>query len=170
MHFAIFTARVRSTPGRYCFHRCLSVYTWGRVTPSPSHNTSTGPMSFLGGTPVTGPRFLPGRYPSPRWGVPQSLVPGPFLGGTPVPDGVPQDGYTPPGMWYPLARSGWVGTPGWGIGQQVGVLATRRAVCLLRSRRRTALLPLFLLVNIWQCAIFVKAWFAFVMKYWCGCT
>ena len=25
-----------------------------RGTPSPSHNTSTGPMSFLGGTPVTG--------------------------------------------------------------------------------------------------------------------
>ena len=23
------TARVRSTTGRYCFHRCLSVNTWG---------------------------------------------------------------------------------------------------------------------------------------------
>ena len=54
----IITARVRSMMGRYCFHRCLT------LTPSPSHNTSTGPMSFLG--------------------VPQWLVPGPFPGGTPA--------------------------------------------------------------------------------------
>ena len=37
---------------------------------SPSHNTYTGPMSFLGDTPVTGPRSLLG-------------------GGTPVLGGVP---------------------------------------------------------------------------------
>ena len=41
-----------------CFHKCLSVNTWGREGfPSPSHNTSNHwPMSFPGGTPVTGPR------------------------------------------------------------------------------------------------------------------
>ena len=66
---------------------------WGGVTPFPSHNTSTGPMSFLwgypsdwsrvpsqGGTAVTGPR-------SPFLGVPQNR-------------GTPQLG-----MGYPLART-----------------------------------------------------------------
>ena len=34
---------------RLYFHRCLSAQLWGwRCTLSPSHNTSTGPMSFLG--------------------------------------------------------------------------------------------------------------------------
>ena len=37
-----------------------------RSTPSPSSNTSTGPMSFPLGTPVAGPRsLLGGGYPSP---------------------------------------------------------------------------------------------------------
>ena len=85
------------------------------VTQSPSHNAFTGPMSFLGGTPVTGPRSLPrqGGTPVPGGGVPQSQVrgtpvlgypwpelgyPQPVLGvtpvsdeGTPIPDrGIPQ--------------------------------------------------------------------------------
>ena len=49
----------------------------GRLTPSPSHNTSTGPISFLGSTPVTGLRSLrgggtpmPGRGSTPYWGTP----------------------------------------------------------------------------------------------------
>ena len=62
----------QSTPGRG----------GGGGTPSPSHNTSTGPMSFLGGTPVTGTRSLlggipqswPGAYPTARTGVPPSQV------------------------------------------------------------------------------------------------
>ena len=43
------------------FTGVLSVHTWpggGGVTPSASHNTSTGSMSFLGFTKVTGPRSL----------------------------------------------------------------------------------------------------------------
>ena len=74
--------------GKVMFLVCLSVQTWGRgVTPSPSHNTSTSPMSFPGVTPVTGPSSLGGGggtpvpggrggYFSPRWGA------------TPVPGGM----------------------------------------------------------------------------------
>ena len=60
----------------------------GGVPPSPSHDTSTGPMSFSG--------------------VPQWLVPGPFLGGTPVtgPVSLP--------MGYPLGQVRMGGIPGWG--------------------------------------------------------
>ena len=52
-------------------------------TPSPSHNTSTGPMSFLEGTPVTdGGGILHSQagdgYCSPRWGYPST-----GQGGTP---------------------------------------------------------------------------------------
>ena len=59
----IFTARVRSTKGGYVFIGVtLSVHTGGGgFTPSPSHNTSTGPMS------------TPRGYPSPsqvRMGYP----------------------------------------------------------------------------------------------------
>ena len=75
----------------------FTAHTLGWVTPSPSHNTSTGPMSFLGGTPSpshntsTGPMsFLGGVNPSdwsqvPSRGVPQSQAgyPSP-RGGTPV--------------------------------------------------------------------------------------
>ena len=88
-----------------------------------SSDTSTGPMSFLGGTPVTAPMSLSGSYPIPGWGVPQ--------------DGVPpaRDGVLP-------ARSGRVwggGTQGRvppardGVGQQMEYL-----ICD-GSRRRTFL-------------------------------
>ena len=40
----------------------------GGSNPYPSHNTSTGPMSFLMGAPVTGPRSLPRGDPSPGRG------------------------------------------------------------------------------------------------------
>ena len=103
-----FTARVHSTTGRYCFHRCLSVH-MGR-TPSPSHNTSTGPMSCSGGTPVTDPRSLPGGTPVPDMG-------------TPPPPSQVRMGYSPalpppPPPPYRTAK---------------GVLPKRRVVCLLRS-------------------------------------
>ena len=41
-------------------------------TLSPSHNTLTGPISFLGGTPVISPRSLPwgGYYPIQDCGIP----------------------------------------------------------------------------------------------------
>ena len=58
-------------------------------TPSPSHNTSTGPMSFLKGTPVTGPRSPPGGIPVTG---PRSLL---VLGVIPVPGGGSQTGGTP---------------------------------------------------------------------------
>ena len=92
---------------------------------SPSHNTSTGPMSFLGvphntstssmsfpgHTPVTGPRSLlrgypvtDARYPSPRWegGNPSWDTPSQVRMGYPFArDRVP----TPwPGIGYPLSR------------------------------------------------------------------
>ena len=60
--------------GRLCFHGHQSVCPHGGeggVTPSPSHNTSTGPISFLG-VPHLHPITLP-------------LVPCPFQGGTPSP-------------------------------------------------------------------------------------
>ena len=76
----------------------------GKGTPSPT----TGPMSFLGGTPVSCPMSLAGGYPISG--------PMPLLGGTPVPGrGVIQSqaGGTPvPGREYPspggvpLARTG----------------------------------------------------------------
>ena len=125
----------------------------GVGTASPPHNTFTGPMSFLG-VPQSqvGGTLIPGRYPPARtgWGT---LWPG-------------QDGVTaqPERMGYPLARTGWeplgqdrdgvhslLVKTGWGtLGQdRDGVplpirtaqhaLAMRRAVCLLRSRRRTFL-------------------------------
>ena len=56
---------------------CMPFLGGGVGTPSPSHNTSTGPMPFLGGTPVPG-----------RGRVPQSC------------SGVPT-------MGYPSVRSGW---------------------------------------------------------------
>ena len=50
---------VRGTTGGYVFTgMCVVIKVWGGgggggggVTPSPSHNTSTGPMPFLGGVP-----------------------------------------------------------------------------------------------------------------------
>ena len=83
--FLLVTARVRSTKGGL-----LSVSPPScKGYPSPTHNTSTDPMSFLGGTPVTGPRSL--------------------LMGIPVQGG---------GTLSPPARSRWV-TPsqGWSITQ-----------------------------------------------------
>ena len=110
--------------GRYCFHRCLWLFTlrrvplllpiilplvpcpfWGGLR--PSHNTSTGPMSFPG--------------------VPQLLFPGPLMGGgaTIVPKRVvpPRRGLGTPGqdrMGQPPASKGWVphqpgqdGVPPW---------------------------------------------------------
>ena len=87
----IFTARVRSMTGRYCFH------TWGRVTHLHPIILPLVPCPFHGCTPVTGPRSL--------LGVPQWLVPGLFLGGT------------PPGQVRTEGTPGWRVPPsqGWGM-------------------------------------------------------
>ena len=117
----IFTARVRST-------REGNVYTWECL--------STGGGGYLpwpggGGAPTL--QLMGGTYLG--------------LGGTCLgQEGVPPlEGGVPtsireylPGWGYPLARTEW-GAPLPGRDNR-GVLDTRRAVCLLRSRRRTFLL------------------------------
>ena len=86
------------------------------------------PGPFQGDTPVTGPRSLPGGYPSPKWGgTPLQGTPLPGMGylpawsghtGVPLSQvrmgggGTPRQGTTSQ-RWVPLARSGWGGTPGW---------------------------------------------------------
>ena len=192
----VITARVRSTTGRYCFHRCLSVHRGGRGGPGtppggypdppprvpdrvPPQGGVPGPPAPGGGPDLTGyppggyltwPGTPPGGVPGPPRGgtwpdwVPPGGVPGPPPGGTwpdrvpprggtrtpsgGVPDltGYPRGGtrthpggtQTPPGGVPDLT---WLGTPPGG-GTQLGqqrVFATQRAVCLLRSRRRTFL-------------------------------
>ena len=119
-----------------------------RGTPSPSHNTSIHWSHILsGGT--------------------QCLVPCPFLRGIPwnpqwgwLPHRVPNSGYpSQVRMGYPQVRTGWgaprtypflpsqvgVGAPCMGDRAVERVLATRLAVCLLRSRRST-----FLFLNLFQ--------------------
>ena len=72
----------------FTFYRCLSVNMGG--TSSPFLNTSTGLMSFLGGTPVTGPRSLPRGVPKSQTGqVPDGGHP--KMGYPPARDGYPQD-------------------------------------------------------------------------------
>ena len=96
----IITARVRSTTGRYCFHRCLSVHRGG----GPDLGTPPPPG---GGVPRSG--YPPGGYPgqvTPPGGVPRSGYPpggypdlGTPWGGTRVrypPGGVPGSGTPPP--------------------------------------------------------------------------
>ena len=151
---SIFTARVRSTTGRLCFDTCLSVCPQGGVPISHNalqHFPECHGADTWGGT-LTGPAgggTLPGGYPAggdtlpggvPCWGVPcWGVPPQPGQDG-----GYPAGGYPcrVPLQGTPPARSGW-GVPCWGGGYPVrtteGVLTTRRAVCLLRSRRRTFL-------------------------------
>ena len=88
--------------GTVCTGVCLSTLEGGG-TRSPSHNTSTGPTSFLGGTAVTVPRSLPRGVPQSQMGVPQNgVLPGQGWG-TPSPQ--PEMGYAPwPEMGYPPAR------------------------------------------------------------------
>ena len=108
----------------------------GRGTPSHSWlgypRTGYPPPGHYWGTPRSG-WGTPMRigFPSPRF-FPRSLVPGPFQGYPVSPGwGVPQDRVPPartllgyPHSWDRTAER---------------ALATRRAVCLLRSRRRTFL-------------------------------
>ena len=63
---------------------CLSTQEGGGGYPSPSHNTSTGPMSFLGGTQSPFHNLIGSM---PFWSTPQSQVGVPLsqAGCTPVP-------------------------------------------------------------------------------------
>ena len=133
----IITARIRSMTGRYCFHRCLSV----NISGGGGYLVS----DFQGGVP--GLRFL-GEVPGLRFlgGVPGLR----FRGGYLVSD------FLGGGGEYLVLVKGKIFDSRFGlIHVQTGgkkfllrdpppsaiaiAMATRRAVCLLRSRRRTFL-------------------------------
>ena len=132
------TARVRSTMGGYVFTGIsLSVHTGGGIphlhhiilplvpcrfqqgdAPSTPHNISTGQMSFLWVTPVTGPRSLRGGTLIPGQGVvPQA------------PLRVPQSqAGVPPGQGWGAPQPGQDGVlPR--IGQQNVICGARYASC-----------------------------------------
>ena len=128
----VITARIRRM-GKVIFSVCLSVHTWGggypiqltggdRV-PCPADGGGGIPHPADGGG-VPHPADGGGGYPLPRsgWG---GGVPHPVDRGEPL----PRQGSTPPR-----------GTPPPPTRPAQRVLTTRRAVCLLRSRRRTFLL------------------------------
>ena len=125
--------------GRYCFQRCLSVYTWGvphiHHIISPSHITSTGPRSLLRwypGVPLPplsrlGPRSGWGyTFTRTGWGTPirNGWVPPVITGWGYPPSWL--DGGTPVRTAHPVAGGG-------GDRAVERVLATRLAVCLLHS-------------------------------------
>ena len=115
----VITARVRSTTGRYCFHRCLSVHRGGGVR---SVQPGGGQVSPAGGGGVRS--VQPGGGGQSALGWVRSVA----GGGQVSSQGVGQ-----------------VSGGGGGVSQDrttEGLLTTRRAVCLLRSRRRTFLLML----------------------------
>ena len=132
--FSLFTPRWGvpiSIPKLFHWSHDLS----GRGTSSPFHNTSTGPMSFLGRYPISIPQYFNWSHVL-SWEVSHlhpiilSLVPGPFWG------------ITHPGLdgGIPLSMTGW-GSPlipiqdrtGWATGYGMG--GTPLAI----SRRRTFL-------------------------------
>ena len=107
---SVITARVRSTTGRYCFHRCLSVHRGGggvrgvpdRVPPRGGYLTGY-PPGGVPGPPGGVPRPPQGGYPDPpRGGFLTGYPPGGYPdppGGVPdwvPPRGVP-DQVLPPG-------------------------------------------------------------------------
>ena len=120
------TARVRSTTGRYCFHRCLSVHRGGGGSgyPPPEGGTRTPPGTWPGtppggGYPVRYPGGVPVRYPPGGGGVP-----GPPGG---VPDWVPPHPRVPPHL---VRYPGGSGYPPRGVPGQVpgGVRVSPRGV------------------------------------------
>ena len=143
-HTCLITARVRSTREgnvltRVCPSINLSVHRGGYPYPIMLCNISQNAMRQRrggggvpgqvppGGVPGSGtPRGVPGSGTPPPGGYPGQVPP---RGGTRV--RYPRGGY--PGQVPPLG--GGVTR----VGSTEGVLTTRRAVCLLRSRRRTFL-------------------------------
>ena len=63
--FGVITARVRSTTGRYCFHRCLSVHRGGYPDPPPGGTRTPPPPGGVPGPPSGGVPGPPpgGEYP-----------------------------------------------------------------------------------------------------------
>ena len=110
----------------------------GRV-PGPPQGGYPGQVPPWGGTwsGTPGGGGVPGSG-TPPGGVPSQVPPGGYLGQVP-PRGVPKSGTPPRGggtrVRYPPG--------GYPARTTEGVLTTRRAVCLLRSRRRTFLLFVF---------------------------
>ena len=96
----LITARVRSTTGRYCFHRCLSV----NICVCVCGGGVPRPMSGWVGVPQPG---LEGRG---YLGYPQPGVHGGGGGYLGYPPGLDGGGY----LGYLLARSGWPGLDGEG--------------------------------------------------------
>ena len=116
-----------------------------------------------GGLPRSG--YPPGGLPRsgyPPGGLPGSgTPPGGYPGQVP-PRGVPRSGYPPggAGSGTPLGgvpRSGYPPRGGYPGRTTEGVLTTRRAVCLLRSRRRTFLLSWFF--RGWRSFCSRESWF-----------
>ena len=61
---SIFTARVRSTTGRYCFHRCLSVHRGGGQVQLVGGSGPAGRGGQVQGGPGSGPARGGGSGPA----------------------------------------------------------------------------------------------------------
>ena len=124
------TAYVVRREGYVLTRVCPSVHTWGGGT-QPGPGPGRGVPCWGGGT-QPGLNGSGDTWPGPDWG---GTWTGPDWGGGtwtgPDEGGVPRPG--PDGGGYPGRTT-------------EGVLATRRSVCLLHSRRRTFLFHLFLLL------------------------
>ena len=110
----VITARVRSTTGRYCFHRCLSVHRGegGPGTPPGGYLTGYPPGGYLdrvppGGVPGPPPGTWPGTPPGGTRTPPGYADPPGYLTGYP-PGGYPDP---PGGTWPGTPRGTWPGTP-----------------------------------------------------------
>ena len=113
--YEILTARIRRMREGNSFSLFVCPHLeGGGFAPFPSHNTSTGPMSFQGES-----------TPSPSHN--SSTGPISFLG-VPWGVGVPQDQVPPSPSWYGVPPD-----------RATGVLATRRGSMPLAFRRRTYL-------------------------------
>ena len=143
------------------FSLCLSVHTWGEGTPPRSMSRGAPwPGPDGGGGGYSHPALDGGILPSLDRGYPHPALDGgtlgrPWVQGTltrdgvspwPGPDGIPPwpgMGFPPsgPGMGYPppIWTWTWDGNSPPPVRKTEGVVATRRSVCLLRSRRRTFL-------------------------------
>ena len=179
LYWSIFTARIRRM-GKVMFSVCphLGGYPYPIMLCNISQNAMGQTLGWggggtlvrsSGGVPCWGVPWSGPAGGVPCWGVPccgGTLVrvqPGGYPGQVQVqPGGVPWQKGTLSGgtlvRYPPLARAGWGGTlpGGTQVGQTEGVLNTWRAVCLLRSRRRTFLFSI--LSNACFLGTFVKRW------------
>ena len=92
-HAWIITDRVRSTTVRYCFHRCLSVYTSGGYA---------GQVQLGGGTPARSSQGSSGGIPC--WGTLPWIPPSGLARGIPLPVGTP---IGVPHLRYPPSDLAW---------------------------------------------------------------